>query len=99
MIRFEDLALDEGIALPVRVLMESGAETFESCQGGNGHCFQYPTIRFFGDKTEGYKAFDVLAKKGFRVICLQRVWPIENNEIGAPYWQLELAETGQPVEV
>jgi len=98
MIRFEDLNLDDGIALAVRVLMENGVETFESCQGGSGHCFQYPTIRFFGDKTEGYKAFDVLAKKGFRVISLQRAWPIENNEIGAPYWQLELAETGQPVE-
>lgn len=97
MIPFTDLTLDKGIALAVKVLIDNGVETFESCQGGKGHCFQYPTIRFFGDKTEGYRAFDALAKKGFRVICLQRSWSIDNNEIGAPYWQLELAETGQPV--
>lgn len=90
-------SLDPKIAFPVQVLRENGIDTFESCQGGDGHCFKYPSIRFFGDKTEGYKAFDILAKHGFIVCYLQRYWSITNNEIGAPYWQLELSEFGQPI--
>ena len=99
MVEFQELTLDPGISFPVKVLMEHGIQTFESCQGGEGHCFKYPTIRFYGDKTEGYRAFDVLAKHGFRVLFLQRTWDIDHNEIGAPYWQLELSVMGQPVEV
>ena len=89
--------LDPKISFPVRILHEHGIDTYESCQGGEGHCFKYPVIRFNGDKTEGYKAFDILAKHGFVVHHLQRCWTVTNNEIGAPYWQLELAETGQPI--
>ena len=30
-------------------------ETFESCQGGAGHAYPEPTVRFFGEKAAGYR--------------------------------------------
>lgn len=96
---FEELNLDPGISLVVKILMENGIKTFESCQGGHGHAYNVPTVCFEGDQTEGYKVFAMLAQLNFVVINLKRSWPIQNNEIGAPYWQLELAEKGQPISV
>ena len=45
---FASLALDEGIREAVAVLVANGVETFESCEGGPGHAFPEPTIRFEG---------------------------------------------------
>lgn len=38
--------LDSGISDYVHKLMKHGVETFESCEGGEGHCFPEPTVRF-----------------------------------------------------
>lgn len=48
--------LDIGIARAVHVLREAGIETFESCEGGNGHAYAEPTVRFHGVRSEGWKA-------------------------------------------
>jgi hypothetical protein len=40
--------LDEGIREFVVILIANGVETFESCEGGRGHCYAEPTIRFRG---------------------------------------------------
>lgn len=48
--------LDPGIFLVVRILREHGIETFESCEGGKGHVFYVPTVRFGGGHAEGPKA-------------------------------------------
>lgn len=45
--------LDSGIRPYVKILDDNGIETFESCQGGDGHCFPEPTIRFHGVRGEG----------------------------------------------
>lgn len=36
-------SLDDGIREAVRVLAQAGVETFESCQGGDGHAYPEPT--------------------------------------------------------
>jgi hypothetical protein len=64
-----DAFLDPGIAQAVKILNKFGIETFESCQGGEGHCYPEPTVRFHGDKFEGFKAF-AIAKQNMD--CL---WP------------------------
>lgn len=56
MAQIEDLGLDPGIVDFVRFLQEAGIETTESCQGGEGHAFPEPTVRFNGDNSEGFKA-------------------------------------------
>jgi hypothetical protein len=40
--------LDTAIERAVRILREGGIETFESCQGGKGHSYAEPAIRFHG---------------------------------------------------
>jgi hypothetical protein len=50
--QIEDLGLDPGIVDFVRVLQEAGVETTESCQGGEGHTYPEPTVRFNGDNSE-----------------------------------------------
>lgn len=46
-------ALDDGIREAVRVLTTAGVDTFESCQGGQGHAYLEPTIRFTGGARRG----------------------------------------------
>ena len=50
--------LDPGIAHIVWVLQEAGVETFESCQGGDGHAFDRPTVRFDGTARCGHLALE-----------------------------------------
>ena len=80
--------LDKGIEKEVRVLNENGIETFESCEGGPGHCYPEPTIRFYGDKSEGYKALDIALKHNFKVHSLRRTWAIIDNEPNGPWWEM-----------
>ena len=48
-------ALDPGIEQAVVILIAAGVETFESCEGGPGHRFPEPTVKFSGDRS-GYRA-------------------------------------------
>lgn len=80
--------LDPGIAHAVRVLCEGGIETFESCQGGAGHCYPEPTVRFFGERAEGFRALAVAADHGLPVLALRRTWPIVDGEPTGPWWEM-----------
>jgi hypothetical protein len=81
--------LDPGIREAVLRLREAGVETFESCEGGAGHTFAEPTVRFHGEPSEGFRAFAaVFAKYGLRVKDLRRVWRIEDGELNGPCWEL-----------
>ncbi len=60
----------------VRVLQKNGIETFESCQGTEGHCFKYPTIRFRGNAGTGYQVVGIALALGWPVTCLQRTWQV-----------------------
>ena len=80
--------LDAGIARYVEVLREAGVETFESCQGGAGHAYTEPVVRFFGDRGEGLRALGVALTHGFPVSDLRRFWQITDGEPSGPYWEL-----------
>lgn len=80
--------LDPGIAEAVQVLQRAGIDTFESCEGGHGHAFPEPTIRFNGDRYEGFKALTAAMQRGFRVSNLRRVWPIVQGEPTGPWWEI-----------
>ncbi len=88
----QDAQLDSGIAPFVRALIESGIETCESCEGGDGHTFTQPTIRFFGDRAEGFKALAVAQRRDLPVLELRRVWPINDGEPTGPLWELVFYE-------
>jgi hypothetical protein len=80
--------LDDGIETEVKVLIEAGIETFESCEGGSDHAYTEPTIRFHGDKSEGFRALAVALQNGLSVYSLRRTWPIIDGEPTGPWWEM-----------
>lgn len=89
----EDLGLDRGISDAVRVLREAEVETFESCEGGEGHAYPEPTVRFHGDSPEGLRALAVAMGAELPVMELRRVWTIQDEEPNGPWWELVFAPT------
>ncbi|GAG19465.1 unnamed protein product, partial [marine sediment metagenome] len=58
--------LDKGIERIVIVLNDAGVETYASCEGGPGHAYTEPTVRFFGDRSEGFRALAIALQNGLR---------------------------------
>lgn len=84
------LDLDAGIRHAVEVLVANGVETFESCEGGPGHAFPEPTIRFEGQTSEGLRVLSVALENGLPVADLRRVWSVLDGMIHGPWWELTL---------
>jgi hypothetical protein len=82
------VGLDPGIGPYVEVLRAAGIETFESCQGGPGHAYAEPTIRFHGHRGEGFKALAVALQRGLPVSDLRRTWPLLDGEPTGPHWEM-----------
>jgi hypothetical protein len=78
--------LDEGIKDIVLTLLANGVETFESCEGGRGHSFPEPTVRFEGDSSEGLRALSVALAHGLPVAELRRNWGVVDGLIHGPWW-------------
>jgi hypothetical protein len=83
-----DHIIDAGIARQVAALQAEGVETFESCQGGPGHSFHEPTVRFHGGAAEGLRALAIAIKAGLSVVALRRVWILVDGEPTGPSWEL-----------
>jgi hypothetical protein len=66
----------------------NGVETFESCEGGRGHSFPEPTVRFEGAALEGLRAISVALENGLPVRRIRLVWGFENNMIHGPWWEM-----------
>ena len=80
--------LDPRIKRTVLILREAGVETFASCQGGDGHPYSEPTVRFNGTQAEGFRAYAVAAENGLDPSALRRVWDIIDGEPTGPFWEL-----------
>jgi len=80
--------LDPGIRKIVKILRENLVETFESCQGGAGHSFFEPTVRFHGDHAEGLRALGIALQHGLKVSELRRYYSILAGEAVGPYWEM-----------
>ena len=83
-----DLPIDPGIRYAVLVLRAGGIETFESCEGGPGHAFPDPTIRFHGGAWVGYRAFAVAMEHDLPVLELRRVHDVYGGQLNGPWWAL-----------
>jgi hypothetical protein len=87
--------LDPGIRFAVRVLHAAGIETCQSCQGGEGHAYDVPTVEMVstGDDAQGFAALAVLQQYGLPVADVSIKWPILH---GLPYerlWVVTFFET------
>ena len=85
-------SLDPGIRPYVEILRRENVHTFESCQGGEGHCMPDPTVNFHGDAYEGYRAFAVAMTYGMPVLQLSRYYAVEDGHLAGPHWQMTFKE-------
>ena len=92
-----DLELDPGIRRYVLILRQGGIETFESCQGGEGHAFPEPTIKFYGNNWEGFKALSVALTNGLPVLSVRLVWDINDGLPQGPWWEMNFRTTDPEV--
>lgn len=84
--------LDPGIAPGVQILQKAGVETYESCEGGPGHPYPEPAIRFHGTHAEGFRALGIALQHGLPVSALRRIWTISDGEPVGPTWELAFYE-------
>lgn len=84
--------MDAGIKRYVEILSNAGIETYESCEGGEGHAFTEPTVCFHGDRTEGFKALAIALQHDLPVYSLRRAWSIEYFEPVGPTWEIVFFE-------
>lgn len=89
-----DPPLDKGIEREVEILVRGGIETFESCEGGTGHAYPEPTIRFHGKRSEGFKALAIALQSGLKPSKISRIWTVEDGEPVGPYWEMTFFTTG-----
>jgi hypothetical protein len=84
--------LDEGIGLWVNLLRRHGVETFESCQGGEGHSYPEPTIAFGASARveDGWHALAIALTYGLPVSELRMTWMIERagSWPTTPRWEM-----------
>jgi hypothetical protein len=89
--------LDAGIRQAVLVLRSGGVETLESCEGGKGHSYPVPTIRFHGDTASGYRAFAVATENGLAVTSLRRVYDVLDAQLHGPWWEMTFRATADAI--
>ncbi len=84
--------LDPGIRFAVRVLHARGIETGQSCEGGEGHSYDRPTVdlREGGPRAVGFAALAALEDYGLSVHDLAWLWRVEKGLPVDNFWRLTL---------
>ena len=85
---FSVVLLDRWIRYAVLVLHRGGIRTYESCQGGNGHAFPEPTIRFEGSMKDARRAVALARDNGLPAHHLRRFWRVNDAGLERPAWEL-----------
>lgn len=75
----------------VRIFREHGVETCQSCQGGEGHSYRYPSVDILNGP---WKALDVANDYGIPVIRIGHLWSIRNGEPEETIWRIEFSPSG-----
>lgn len=86
--------IDKGIRKAVDVLQAHGIETFESCEGGRGHSYPEPAVRFHGGPSEGWKALAACLEVDLPVLSLRRYWHVlDHTDVTGPHWEIVFRKT------
>lgn len=80
--------LDQDIKTAVELLNSAGIETYESCEGGVGHSYPEPAIRFHGDRSEGFRALALALQNALPVKAVKRIWDVIDDEPTGPQWEI-----------
>lgn len=85
-------SIDPGVRFAVRVLHAAGIDTGQSCEGGEGHCYKWPTVDLGGQKLDtkdGFAALAALANYGIEVRSVSFEWCVISCEA---FWRIELTK-------
>ena len=80
--------MDIGIVRAVQILIDADIATYESCQGGEGHAYREPTIRFKGTPACGWRALSLLMMYGLPVKRLSQTWVLSYGVPDGPCWEV-----------
>lgn len=83
--------LDAGIGAWVEILRQHGVETYESCEGGEGHAYPEPTIAFTRiayDLSDGFHAYAVAETFGLPVKDVRLAWSASKTGLVGPHWEI-----------
>ncbi len=81
--------LDTGVAPYVDALYTAGIKTYESCEGGEGHSYAEPAIRFYGGRGEGFRALAIALQHGFPIRAVRRIWTVDTDgHPHGPEWEI-----------
>jgi len=80
--------LDPGIVEAVKALQDAGLQTAESCEGGEGHAYDWPMVSLIGGSADGWRALAVCKDLRFPIRSLERYWSIDDGEPCGPWWRL-----------
>jgi hypothetical protein len=83
--------LDLGIVRAVKILIDADIATYESCQGGEGHAYREPTIRFKGTPACGWRALATLMTYDLPVYRLSQTWVLSYGVPDGPCWEIVFA--------
>ena len=78
--------LDRWMRYAVFVLHRGGIQTDESCQGGRGHAFPEPTIRFEGTRDDAFRAVALARAHGLPAHHLRQFWRLNDEGAELPAW-------------
>lgn len=86
--------IDAGIRFAVRVLHARGFETCQSCEGGDGHAYDQPSVDLLAGANDatGFAAVAELVGFGLPVDRVSQVWNVD--KMGRPYetiWRIEFS--------
>jgi hypothetical protein len=88
--------VDAGIRREVTILSQNGIETFESCEGGPGHTFPEPTVRFCGSRAQGLRAVAIALEHGLSPSGLRRYYYLLDGELVGPDWEITFQKPDLP---
>jgi hypothetical protein len=71
--------LDPGIAWTVKFLREAGVHTVSSCEGGDGHPYDEPMVRFRGDPAEAKRVAELTWREGLFPFEISRAWHVSGD--------------------
>jgi hypothetical protein len=92
-----EMQVDPGIRRHVAILRAHGIETYQSCQGGEGHSSPEPMVRFFGNAFEGFKAFAIAMTYGLPVAEIRHSYGVIDGRLTGPEWEITF-RTADPAD-
>lgn len=86
--------LDPGIRFAVRVLHARGIETGQSCEGGDGHAYDHPTIDLQDGsrRPAGFAALAALEDYGLGVHSISLHYRVDRGLPDECFWRVTLRQ-------